>query len=309
MTGLTPPREHSRAARAATSLALAALVGVGLWAVRRSHPGSGSALPVDEVHRHAARRARQGGMLLAMSAGIDGVTEHYRGEFHRWEMYLGPAASAGALAASALREGMPRPARNAMLLAAVVSGVAGHVYHAQNILRRPGGLCWTNLFYAAPIGAPGSVALAGLAGLAATELERQQPEAPRRQGRWMAAGTVAGLLGTSAEVALLHFRGAFHNPAMYMPVILPPVAALALGSAAVRPSPNRLRLARRLLGATAMMGLIGTAFHAWGVHRNMGGWRNWQQNLQVAPPLPAPPSFTGVAMVGLGAISLLEMPQ
>lgn len=123
----------------------------------------------------------------------------------------------------------------------------------------------------------------------------------------MAVGVVAGLLGTSAEVALLHFRGAFHNPAMYIPVIVPPVAALSLGLATAKPTPQRLRLARRLLGATAVMGLVGAAVHAWGVQRNMGGWRNWQQNLQVAPPLPAPPSFTGVALVGLGAIDLLEV--
>lgn len=246
-------------------------------------------------------------MLLAASAAIDGATEHYRGEFHRWEMYLGPAASAGALMASTGWRIIQRPARHSLLVTATGVGIAGHVFHAKNILRRPGGLCWSNLFYAAPIGAPGSVALAGLAGLAGTGLERRAPVGPRREGRVMAVGVVAGLLGTSAEVALLHFRGAFHNPAMYIPVIVPPVAALSLGLATAKPTPQRLRLARRLLGATAVMGLVGTAFHAWGVQRNMGGWRNWQQNLQVAPPLPAPPSFTGVALVGLGAIDLLEV--
>ena len=34
-------------------------------------------------------------------------------------------------------------------------------------------------------------------------------------------------------------------------------------------------------------------FHAYGVSRNMGGWRNWSQNVLNGPPLPAPPSFTG----------------
>ena len=43
-----------------------------------------------------------------------------------------------------------------------------------------------------------------------------------------------------------------------------------------------------------------------GVARNMGGWRNWSQNLLNGPPIPAPPSFTGLALAGLAALGLLE---
>jgi hypothetical protein len=57
---------------------------------------------------------------------------------------------------------------------------------------------------------------------------------------------------------------------------------------------------------TALMGVIGVGFHAIGVARNMGGWRNWTQNLQAGPPLPAPPSFTGLALAGLAALGLLQ---
>ena len=35
----------------------------------------------------------------------------------------------------------------------------------------------------------------------------------------------------------------------------------------------------------------------------MGGWRNWSQNVLNGPPLPAPPSFTGLAMAGLAALA------
>jgi hypothetical protein len=38
----------------------------------------------------------------------------------------------------------------------------------------------------------------------------------------------------------------------------------------------------------------------------MGGWRNWSQNLFAGPPLPAPPSFTGLAFAGLGTLTLLS---
>ena len=63
----------------------------------------------------------------------------------------------------------------------------------------------------------------------------QRRRSPRLLGR--PAGTVlglmtaGGLLGTSAEAGLLHFRGAFQNPFMYIPVTAPPLAALSLTGA------------------------------------------------------------------------------
>ena len=54
------------------------------------------------------------------------------------------------------------------------------------------------------------------------------------------------------------------------------------------------------------MGGAGVLFHARGIHRAMGGWRNWSQNVLDGPPLPAPPSFTGLALAGLAAIRLLR---
>jgi hypothetical protein len=38
----------------------------------------------------------------------------------------------------------------------------------------------------------------------------------------------------------------------------------------------------------------------------MGGWRNWRQTVLNGPPLPAPPSFTGLAMAGLAALGLMQ---
>ena len=54
------------------------------------------------------------------------------------------------------------------------------------------------------------------------------------------------------------------------------------------------------------MGYAGAAFHLRGVARQMGGWRNWTQNVLNGPPVPAPPSFTGLALAGLAALGLLE---
>ncbi|HEX8785279.1 MAG TPA: hypothetical protein VF793_03765, partial [Telluria sp.] len=52
------------------------------------------------------------------------------------------------------------------------------------------------------------------------------------------------------------------------------------------------------------LGLIGMGFHARGVARQMGGWANWSQNLLSGPPLPAPPSFTALALAGRAALAL-----
>ena len=56
----------------------------------------------------------------------------------------------------------------------------------------------------------------------------------------------------------------------------------------------------------AVMGFAGVGFHAYGVSRNMGGWRNWSQNILNGPPLPAPPSFAGLALAGLAALGLMD---
>jgi hypothetical protein len=228
-------------------------------------------------------------------------------------MFIAPAAAAAALAAAASHacapaEGRVRDITYGVAGLAGLAGVAFHLYDTGR--RRPGGWRWGNLFWGAPLGAPGALGLAGLLGLAASHIAR-----PARRfllgmpaAKVLAFGTAGALLGTVAEVWLLHFRGAFQHRAMYLPVTLPPAAAAALAAAAATRSGAVRRLAAALLRATAALGVIGVAFHARGVARRMGGWRNWTQNLQSGPPLPAPPAFTGLAIAGLGAIDLLEPP-
>ena len=119
-----------------------------------------------------------------------------------------------------------------------------------------------------------------------------------------------GLFGTAGEAGLLHFRGAYHNPAMVIPITAGPAAAALLARAALaaRASPGQSRpaLARWALRLLAGVGFAGSAFHAYGIQRNMGGWRNWSQNLLNGPPLPAPPAFTALAIAGLAALRLIE---
>ena len=86
------------------------------------------------------------------------------------------------------------------------------------MLKRPGRLVWQNLFYGAPLGAPMAISLAGALGVAAQRVRDHAPgTAPRLfgllAGRALAALSGAGILGTVGEAGMLHFRGAFQNPA------------------------------------------------------------------------------------------------
>ncbi len=262
-----------------------------------------------------SRRLNGSAAMLASSVLADSAVEHYRGSFQNRAMYTPLVTAALTLGASLFGTADRRPARHAVrdtaYASAAMTGFAGLGFHAYNILKRPGRLSWSNLFYAAPIGAPMALALAGLLGRGA---ERVRDTPPHREatmlgvsaGRVLAAVAATGLAGTVGEAGLLHFRGAYQNPVMFAPVTVPPLASLLLGASALRPNRLAIRLARWWLRLTAILGVAGVGFHAYGVSRAMGGWRNWQQNVVDGPPLPAPPSFTGLALAGLAALSLIE---
>jgi hypothetical protein len=92
---------------------------------------------------------------------------------------------------------------------------------------------------------------------------------------------------------------------MYAPIVIPPVASALLLNTALA-APRERPLTRLWLRITTALGFIGVGFHARGVARNRGGWRNWSQNLFNGPPLPAPPSFSALALAGLAALRLRE---
>lgn len=249
--------------------------------------------------------------LLALSVLADSAIEHYRGEYRNPGMYAPLVTSAATLATAAAAARAParrRPGLEIVFAAAMAVGAGGLGFHLFNIRKRPGRFNWLNLFYAAPIGAPAALSLAGLLGLAGRAVA-----AGRRRilglslGRALAGLSAVGLAGTVGEAALLHFRGAFQNPFMWLPVSLPPVAAALLGGVAVEDqAPARRPLTRAWLGLTALLGIGGVGFHIFGVSRAMGGWRNWRQNMIDGPPIPAPPAFSALAIAGLAALQLRD---
>jgi hypothetical protein len=255
--------------------------------------------------------------LLALSVLADSAVEHYRGSFENPGMYAPLITSALTLIAGTSgglgrSERRARHARAGVYATAAAVGAVGTGFHLYNLLRRPGGFSWLNLFYAAPIGAPAALSIAGLLGLASDRLEAAPSDQPPKMfglpaDRTLAGLTALGLAGTVGEAGLMHFRGAFQNPFMFAPITAPPIAAALMLTATFAPRPRRAPwLTRCWLGLTAMLGFAGVGFHAFGVSRAMGGWRNWSQNLVDGPPLPAPPSFAALSLAALAALSLLE---
>lgn len=322
--GMPPPNKAALATSGVALLGLAALA-----VTRRSSgpsrllaparlPGLATrAVPVPSrgAAVRAAQRLNRAAGVIAGSVLADSAVEHYRGSFHNKAMFTPLAVASLSLAVSAHGNGDGKAAahraRTGAYVLAALTGLVGTGFHVFNVAKKPGGFSWQNLFYSAPLGAPAAMTLSGALGFLAERVRDTRPGVPPGilglpAGRVVGATTSIGLLGTMAEAGLLHFRGAYHNPAMYLPVVIPPVAAALLGNAAAGRTGARRPWTRSWLRLTAAMGFAGAGFHMMGVARNMGGWRNWSQNVLNGPPIPAPPSFTGLALAGLAALGLME---
>ena len=233
-----------------------------------------AASPPNATHNgatlRAARRLNRATGVLATSVLLDSAVEHYRGSFNNPAMVVPLLVSAMTLAVSAHGVADKRPSahrvRQGIYGAGAVTGLLGTGFHIYNVLKRPGAASWQNLFYGAPLGAPMAILLAGLLGSAA-EAVRDNPAHRARMfglpaGRLLSAISGLGLLGTTAEAGLLHFRGAFHDPAMFAPVTTPPAGGALLLNAAWGVK-NRDPLARWWLRLVAWLGLAGVGFSRW----------------------------------------------
>ena len=194
-------------------------------------------------HDRPARQLHGAAAILGASVLMDSAVEHYRGSFKNSAMIL-PLISSALNIASGLHgmsasETDSHKGRTLAYIAAIGVGTIGTGFHIYNVRKRVGGFRWENFFYGAPLGAPAALALSGMAGLAADRLAgnaKRHGEATLLglpAGRVLAAFTSLGLLGTVGEAGLLHFRGNFQNPAMYLPVTLPPIAAAVMAEAAL----------------------------------------------------------------------------
>ncbi len=317
---MTGPAGNDRAAVAGLALAALALGSTLLTPAERADRRRALTVRPSRQLRNstttvAARRLNRAAGTLAASVLADSGIEHYRGSFKNRVMFTPLIVSALTLATSIHGTSDMRPtahrARDVTYLLAAATGLIGTGFHVYNVGKKVGGFSWQNFFYAAPLGAPMAILLSGLLGFCSERVRESEPGTRPEifdlpAGRTMAAVVGAGLLGTTGEAGLLHFRGAFHNPLMALPVTLPPVGALLLARAAVAGPRREHRFTRWWMRLLAVMGFAGVGFHGYGVSRNMGGWRNWSQNILNGPPLPAPPAFAGLALAGLAALRLMK---
>jgi hypothetical protein len=286
-----------------------------LSAIEASLPKIAQSASAERPVIRAARRLNRAAGTLALSVLLDSAVEHYRGSFKNKAMLTPLVTAAMTLGVSlhgvADRRAGAHVVRDTVYALAALTGLVGTGFHVYNVAKQPGGMTWQNLFYRAPLGAPLAILLSGLLGYYSERVrENTSGGTPvvfgLPAGRALAALTAAGLLGTTGEAGLLHFRGAYHDPFMFLPVTVPPIAAGLMGETAFGRKGRDRWLTRLWLRMTALLGFAGVGFHAYGVQRNMGGWSNWRQNLLNGPPLPAPPSFTGLALARLAALELLR---
>jgi hypothetical protein len=192
---------------------------------------------------------------------------------------------------------------------AIVTGIVGFgFHHYHGIAKKPGGYRWLlhYLMYGAPPLAPLALALLGVFGLAtANGLAGKTEFAGLNIRAALLALAAVGLIGGILQSAILHYRGAFNNAAMYAPLTVPVLAVVALMWTAFAPGRVPLALAMILLWPTFLIGFVGLGMHLRGFGRQMGGLYLGIFNWLEGPPAFAPGFFAGLAAVGLVATYLL----
>jgi hypothetical protein len=244
----------------------------------------------------------------------DAFAGHYRSGFVFRAQYA-PFISGGLLIASAATASVAPnilwaiAALRVMGWLAVVSGVVGFgFHHYYGIAKKPGGYKWLlhYLMYGAPQLAPLALAWAGtLALLAAQGLAGETSFAGLTLRAALFALVAIALAGTTLQAAILHYRGAFNNPAMYAPLTAPVLTVIACVWAAIAPSGGVLIVLASLLWLTLLVGFVGLGMHLRGFGRQMGGLYVTLFNWLEGPPAWAPALFAGFAAIGLLTVHLL----
>jgi len=251
---------------------------------------------------------------LALLLVADALAGHYRSGFAFRSQYA-PFVSGGLLIASAVAASIApdvswtNKALGATGWLAVVSGTVGFgFHHYYGIAKKPGGYKWLlhHLMYGAPQLAP--LALAGvgvLALIAGRGMMGQTSFAGVGMRPALLVFVSVMLAGAILQAGILHYRGAFNNPAMYAPLAAPLLAAFAGAWAVFAPGRGTFVALAILLWLTFLTGFVGLGMHLRGLGRQMGGLYVALFNWLEGPPAFTPALFAGLAAVGLVAIYLL----
>jgi hypothetical protein len=192
---------------------------------------------------------------------------------------------------------------------AIVFGLIGFAFHHYyGIAKKPGGYSWLlhYLMYGAPPLAPLALTITGmLALMTARGLAGEVTFAGLDLRAALLTVVVLALAGATLQAAILHYRGAFNNPLMFVPLTVPLIAIGMSIWMLIRPTRIVLLVVPMLLWMTFLMGFVGLGMHLRGFGRQMGGLYLSIFNWLEGPPAFAPAVFTGFAVVGLIAIYFL----
>ncbi len=249
--------------------------------------------------------------LLTLVVMVESWVGHYRSGFPLRAQYT-PFAGGGALmlfciiATAAPDAGWALRGLRATGWIAVAIGVVGVGYHHYyGIAKKAGGYRWLlhYLMYGAPQLAPLALSAAGaLAVVTAHGLAGDATIAGVEPPRLLLGIVALALVGAIAQTGILHYRGAFNTPLMYVPFVLPPLAAVGAGWLAIAPAAAPAAVVRALLWATFLTGFVGLGMHLRGLDRQMGGLHVFLFNLLQGPPALAPAVYAALAAVGILAL-------
>ena len=251
--------------------------------------------------------------VLVLLLLADAAIGHARTRFRRRVQWLPFAVGIPLVVAAVLVAVLPVAWTRAVLWwlgwAAVLTGVTGAVmHHVYGVRRQPGGyrLLLHHLMHGAPQLAPLGLALAGgLALVAASGAGRARVALGVSLPTLVLSLVAVGLLFAAAQAWVLHLRGAFNSAAMWVPVVLPPLAAAAALWGALAPSAAARVLAVLLLWLTFLAGVVGLGMHLRGFERRPGGLYLWRSALFDGPAAAAPATLSLLAAVGLLSVHLL----
>jgi hypothetical protein len=104
------------------------------------------------------------------------------------------------------------------------------------------------------------------------------------------------------EIAVLHYRGAFQNRFMWVPVLsLPAVLIGGVASGMTKEERASRDILRPFAWSMTVVGTLGTLFHLRGIGRQMGGFYNWKYNVVTGPPILAPAQVALFGLLGVVA--------
>jgi hypothetical protein len=253
-------------------------------------------------------------VFLTLLILADAFAGHYRSGFGFRAQYA-PFVSGGLLIIAAMTASIaPEDAwanlalRSTGWLAIVAGAIGFGFHHYYGMAKKPGGYNWFlhYLMYGAPQLAPLALTATGVLALISARGLTGQTSLIGLDVRSALFVVVAiAISGAILQSGILHYRGAFNNPAMYAPFAAPLLAVFASLWMVLSPSRAASVALSILLWLTFLTGFVGIGMHLRGFGRQMGGLYVTVFNWLEGPPAFAPALFAGFAAIGLVTMYLL----